>query len=97
MLAVAIPSSPIGAVPELTTAPDSVEWVLARLAWLLFFAGALLVIGRFTRRFEVPWTGASRARRVAAAGLAAAFALYAFGWGSSPADPRRRVSERNHA
>ncbi|MFI1965228.1 acyltransferase [Streptomyces pathocidini] len=81
MLAAAIPSSAFGPVPGLTTPPDSAAWVLARLAWLPVFAGVLLIIGRFTRHFESPWTGAGRARRAVAAALAAAFALYTFGTG----------------
>ncbi|MEV6567546.1 acyltransferase family protein [Streptomyces kronopolitis] len=79
MLAAAVPASFLGPVPGLTTAPDSVGWLLARLAWLPVFAAVLLLIARTTRRFEAPWTGVTRARRAAAALLAAGFAAFALG------------------
>ncbi|MEU9117286.1 acyltransferase family protein [Streptomyces sp. NPDC048483] len=81
MLAAAVPSSFFGTVPGLTAVPDSLPWIAARLAWLPVFAAALIAIGRFTRRFEAPWTGVTRARRAVAALLAAGFAVYTFaGW-----------------
>lgn len=79
MLAAAVPASFLGPVPGLTTAPDTVGWLLARLAWLPVFAAVLLLIARTTRRFEAPWTGVTRARRAAAALLAAGFAAFALG------------------
>ncbi|GLW13851.1 membrane protein [Streptomyces sp. NBRC 13847] len=79
MLAAAVPASFLGPVPGLTTAPDTVGWLLARLAWLPVFAAVLLLIARTTRRFEDPWTGVTRARRAAAALLAAGFAAFALG------------------
>ncbi|OKI04891.1 hypothetical protein A6A06_09310 [Streptomyces sp. CB02923] len=79
MFSAAIPASALGAVPGLTTAPDTVGWIVARLAWLPVFAVALLVIGRLTRRFEAPWTGVTAARRAVAGTLAAAFAVFALG------------------
>ncbi|MET9860031.1 acyltransferase [Streptomyces smyrnaeus] len=78
MLAAAVPGAALGAVPGLTTAPDSLGWVLARLAWLPVFAVSLVAIGSVTRRFETPWRGAGRGARAVAGALAAAFALYAF-------------------
>ncbi|MFJ6214693.1 acyltransferase [Streptomyces sp. NPDC092296] len=77
MLAVAVPGSALRSVPGLTGAPDSLGWVLARLCWLPLFAVVLVGIGRFTRRFEAPWTGVPRGARVAAGALAGGFALYA--------------------
>ncbi len=80
MLAAAVPASFAGAMPGLTTAPDSVGWILARLAWMPLFAGLLVLISRYARRFEAPWEaegGAGRARRAAAGLLAAGFAVFA--------------------
>lgn len=79
MLAAAVPASFLGPVAGLTTAPDTLGWILARLAWMPLFAGMLLLIGRYARGFETPWTHASTARRSAAALLAAGFAVYALG------------------
>ncbi|WP_328860462.1 acyltransferase family protein [Streptomyces sp. NBC_00306] len=79
MLAAAVPGAFAGAVPGLTTAPDSLGWILARLAWLPLFAGLLVLIGRYARRFETPWTKTTRARRAAAGLLAAGFAVFALG------------------
>lgn len=78
MLAAAVPSAVLGTVSGLTSAPDSLGWILARFAWLPVFALALIAIGSVTRRFDAPWKGATRARRATAGALAAAFALYAF-------------------
>ncbi|MFC9326683.1 acyltransferase [Kitasatospora sp. NPDC057015] len=80
MLAVAVPGGAVfGAVPGLTTAPDSVAWVAGRLALLPVFAGVLVVIGRFARRFDGPWTSFPRAWKAVAGAAAAAFAVYALG------------------
>ncbi|MGA5269457.1 acyltransferase family protein [Streptomyces lydicamycinicus] len=79
MLSLAVPASFLGQLPGLTSSPDSLGWLLARLAWLPVFAAALLLIGRSTRRFEAPWTGVTRARRAAAALLAAGFGAFALG------------------
>ncbi|MCX4535308.1 acyltransferase [Streptomyces sp. NBC_00841] len=82
MLAAAVPASFAGAVPGLTTGPDTIGWVLARLAWMPVFAGLLVLIARYARRFEAPWqagTRAANARRTAAGLLAAGFALFALG------------------
>lgn len=79
MLSAAVPASFLGEIPGLTTQPDTAVWILARLTWLPVFAVALLLIGRTTRRFEAPWTGVTRARRAAAALLAAGFAAFALG------------------
>ncbi|MEU6483957.1 acyltransferase [Streptomyces sp. NPDC046887] len=80
MLAAAVPAAGLlGAVPGLTTAPDTLVWIAARLAWLPFFAGLLVLVGRYARRLEAPWTGSGPARRTAAALLAAGFAAYVFG------------------
>ncbi|MEU2083980.1 acyltransferase [Streptomyces albus] len=78
MLAAAVPATAAGGgVTGLTTAPDSLGWVVARLAWLPLFAVLLVAVGSVTRRFESPWGGAGRGARAAAGALAAAFALYA--------------------
>ncbi|WP_235467243.1 acyltransferase family protein [Streptomyces platensis] len=79
MLSLAVPASFLGRFPGLTASPDGLGWLLARLAWLPVFAAALLLIGRTTRRFEAPWTGVTRARRAAAALLAAGFGAFALG------------------
>ncbi|WP_069172659.1 acyltransferase family protein [Streptomyces griseus] len=76
MLAAAVPASFAGAVPGLTTSPDSAAWLLARPAWMPLFAALLVLISRYARRFEAPWGKGSRAG--AAAGLlATAFAVFA--------------------
>ncbi|CAM5520381.1 acyltransferase [Streptomyces fimicarius] len=86
MLAAAVPASLAGAagttVAGLTTAPDTVGWLLARFAWLPVFAGLLVLIARYARRFEAPWqagTRAANARRALAGLLAAGFAVFALG------------------
>ncbi|MER6120427.1 acyltransferase [Streptomyces sp. NPDC001743] len=82
MLAAAVPASFAGAVPGLTTGPDTLGWVLARLAWMPVFAGLLVLIARYARRFEAPWkagTRAAAARRAVAGVLAAGFAVFALG------------------
>ncbi|MFE7754368.1 acyltransferase [Streptomyces sp. NPDC057429] len=80
MLAAAVPASFAGAVPGLTTSPDSASWIIARLAWMPLFAALLLLIARYARRFEEPWeagTRGAKARRAAAGLLAAGFAVFA--------------------
>ncbi|GAQ60758.1 acyltransferase family protein [Streptomyces scabiei] len=78
LLTLAIPGSLLGTpIPGLTTPPDSVAWILARLAWLPLVAAALIVLGRLTHRFEAPWTAVRGPRRAAVAVLAGAFACYA--------------------
>ncbi|GAA3396023.1 acyltransferase [Streptomyces roseoviridis] len=79
MVAAAIPASYAGEVPGLVGAPDSAGWILARLAWMPVFAGLLVLIGRYARGFESPWTRAGTARRAAAGVLAAGFAVFALG------------------
>ncbi|MEU9864294.1 acyltransferase [Streptomyces sp. NPDC047971] len=79
MLAAAIPASYAGEVAGLVGAPDTVGWILARLAWMPLFAGLLVLIGRYARGFESPWTATGRARRAAAGLLAAGFAVFALG------------------
>ncbi|UQA95564.1 acyltransferase family protein [Streptomyces halobius] len=81
MLSAAVPASFFGpdAVPGLTLAPDTLGWILARLAWLPVFAVALILIGRTTHRFEAPWTDVTRLRRAVAAVLAMGFAVFALG------------------
>ncbi|GAA1353231.1 acyltransferase family protein [Streptomyces beijiangensis] len=79
MLAAAVPASFAGHVPGLTTAPDTLAWILQRLAWLPVFAALLAVIARFTRVFESPWTRTTKTRRAAAGLLAAGFAVFALG------------------
>ncbi|WP_381798972.1 acyltransferase [Streptomyces niveus] len=80
MLAAAVPGSYLGAVPGLTTAPDSYGWILGRVLWMPLFAVLLVLIARYARAFEAPWqsgTRAASARRAAAGLLAAGFAVYA--------------------
>ncbi|MFJ9077410.1 acyltransferase [Streptomyces sp. NPDC102278] len=79
MLAAAVPGSLLGGAGGLTTAPDSVGWLLARASWLPVFAALLVGIARYARRFEEPWTGATAVRRTAAGLLAAGFAVFALG------------------
>ncbi|KQX53106.1 MULTISPECIES: acyltransferase [unclassified Streptomyces] len=79
MLAAAIPGSYLGEIPGLVGAPDSVGWILARLAWMPVFAGLLVLIGRYARTFESPWTRTGPARRTLAGLLAAGFAVFALG------------------
>ncbi|WP_069743371.1 acyltransferase [Streptomyces sp. EN23] len=86
MLAAAVPASLAGAggtaVAGLTTPPETVGWILARIAWLPVFAGLLVLIARYARRFEAPWrsgTRAANARRALAGLLAAGFAVFALG------------------
>ncbi|MCX4969103.1 acyltransferase [Streptomyces sp. NBC_00654] len=82
MLAAAVPASFAGAVPGLTTGPDTMGWILARLAWMPLFAGLLVLIARYARRFEAPWRAGTRtanARRAVAGLLAAGFTAFALG------------------
>ncbi|WP_329278400.1 acyltransferase family protein [Streptomyces sp. NBC_00691] len=79
MLTAAVPASYLGEVPGLVGAPDSVGWILARLAWMPVFAGLLVLIGRYTRSFESPWTTTGPTRRALAGLLAAGFAVFALG------------------
>ncbi|MFE5026702.1 acyltransferase [Streptomyces sp. NPDC056656] len=79
LLTAAIPGSFVGAIPGLTTSPDSLGWIAARIAWLPVFAGLLVLIGRYTRGFEAPWKRATHARRALAGLLAAGFAVFALG------------------
>lgn len=82
MLAAAVPAASAGAVAGLTTAPDSVGWIVARVAWMPVFAVLLVGIARYARRFEGPpreGRGAPVLRRAAAGVLAAGFAVFALG------------------
>ncbi|RSS60350.1 acyltransferase [Streptomyces sp. WAC07061] len=84
MLAAAVPGALAGAVPGLTTAPDTLGWIAARAAWMPVFAVLLVVIARYARRFEaapVPSRGrrAPAVRRAVAGLLAAGFAVFALG------------------
>ncbi|MFF0432329.1 acyltransferase [Streptomyces sp. NPDC004327] len=79
MLAAAIPASYGGELTGLVGTPDSVGWILARLAWMPLFAGLLVLVGRYARGFESPWTRTGTARRTAAGVLAAGFAVFALG------------------
>ena len=79
LLAAAIPGSFAGAIPGLTTAPDTLAWIAIRLAWLPLFATLLVLIGRYARGFESPWQRVSRGRRALAGLLAAGFAVFALG------------------
>ncbi|MFB7946011.1 acyltransferase [Kitasatospora phosalacinea] len=77
MFLTALAGSRLGALPGLTTAPDSGAWALARLAWLPVFGAVLALIGRWARRFDAPWP--SRTWRAVAGAGAALFAVYALG------------------
>ncbi|MFI0236282.1 acyltransferase [Streptomyces sp. NPDC016845] len=79
MLTAAVPASFAGAIPGLTTAPDSPVWIAARLAWLPLFAALLVLIGRRARALETPWTQVGRYRRALAGLLAAGFTVFALG------------------
>ncbi|MFG3488601.1 acyltransferase [Streptomyces sp. NPDC047972] len=79
MLAAAVPAAYLGEVPGLVGAPDSVGWILARLAWMPVFAGLLVLIGRYARGFESPWAKTGPGRRTLAGLLAAGFAVFALG------------------
>ncbi|MGR4878474.1 acyltransferase [Streptomyces sp. LARHCF249] len=82
MLAAAVPGSFLGGLAGLTTAPDSLGWIAARLAWMPVFAVLLVAIARYARRFEGPPRAVRRGRAVrrAVAGLlAAGFAVFALG------------------
>ncbi|MFD9333358.1 acyltransferase [Streptomyces sp. NPDC060028] len=82
MLAAAVPGSFAGALAGLTTAPDSLGWIAARLAWMPVFAVLLVVIARHARRFETPPQAGRRSaalRRAVAGVLAAGFAVFALG------------------
>ncbi|MEU0161033.1 acyltransferase [Streptomyces sp. NPDC006261] len=86
MLAAAVPASLLdggtAVVAGLTTGPDTVGWILARVMWLPVFAGLLVLIARYAGRFDAPWkagTRAANARRALAGLLAAGFAVFALG------------------
>ncbi|MEU9143829.1 acyltransferase [Streptomyces sp. NPDC048349] len=82
MLAAAVPGSFLGAVAGLTTAPDSLGWIAARVAWMPVFAVLLVGIARYARRFERPSRavrGHGAVRRTVAGLLAAGFAVFALG------------------
>lgn len=80
MLAAAVPASFLGEIPGLTTPPDSLGWILARVAWLPVFACLLALIARRARVFETPWPQGARGVRAVAGMLAVGFAVFAFGW-----------------
>ncbi|WP_069886778.1 acyltransferase family protein [Streptomyces luteocolor] len=79
LLTAAVPGSFLGAVPGLTTSPDTFGWIAARIAWLPVLATLLVLIGRYARGFEAPWKRATHARRALAGLLAAGFAVFALG------------------
>ncbi|MGW0392697.1 acyltransferase family protein [Streptomyces sp. NPDC003042] len=82
MLAAAVPGSFVGEVAGLTTAPDSLVWLVARVAWMPVFAVLLVVITRYARRFEGPPKEGRKAgtvRRAVTGLLAAGFAVFALG------------------
>ncbi|MEU1281911.1 acyltransferase [Streptomyces sp. NPDC005805] len=81
MLATAVPAASLaGAVPGLTTPPDTLAWIAARLAWLPLFAGLLALIAARARALEAPWPHGARRLRALAGLLGAGFAVYALGW-----------------
>ncbi|MFF8656106.1 acyltransferase family protein [Streptomyces huasconensis] len=79
LLAAAVPGSFLGAVPGLTTGPDTLGWIAARIAWLPVLAALLVLIGRYARAFEAPWKRVSHAGRALAGVLAAGFTMFALG------------------
>ncbi|MFE0171963.1 acyltransferase [Streptomyces sp. NPDC059002] len=79
LLAAAVPGSFLGTVPGLTSSPDTLAWIAARIAWLPVLAALLVLIGRYARGFEAPWKRATHARRALAGLLAASFAVFALG------------------
>ncbi|MEU6661170.1 acyltransferase [Streptomyces sp. NPDC046821] len=79
LLVAAIPGSFAGAIPGLTTSPDSTGWIAARLLWLPVLAGLLVLIGRYARGFEAPWKQETHLRKALAGVLAAGFAVFALG------------------
>ncbi|MCX5380677.1 acyltransferase [Streptomyces sp. NBC_00091] len=88
MLAAAVPASFAGGagglagVAGLTTAPETLGWIAARLAWMPVFAVLLVGIARYARRFEaapVRGRGTPAVRRTVAGLLAAGFAVFALG------------------
>ncbi|MFI5617039.1 acyltransferase [Streptomyces sp. NPDC051567] len=79
MLAAAVPGSFVGEVAGLTTAPDGLGWIAARLMWMPLFAVVLVCLARYARRFEEPWHGATTLRRAVTGLLAAGFAVFALG------------------
>ncbi|MFV2117324.1 acyltransferase family protein [Streptomyces sp. Act-28] len=80
MLAAAVPASlTVGAVPGLTTAPDTLGWMATRMAWLPVFTVLLVLIARYARGFEAPWTKVAWTRRAMAGVLAAGFTAFALG------------------
>ncbi|MGW2224979.1 acyltransferase family protein [Streptomyces formicae] len=79
LLAAAVPGSFLGTVPGLTSGPDTLGWIAARVAWLPVFAALLVLIARYARGFEAPWKRATHARRALAGLLAAGFAVFALG------------------
>ncbi|MFE9480820.1 acyltransferase [Streptomyces spororaveus] len=82
MLAAAVPGSFAGELTGLTTAPDSLGWIAARLAWMPVFAALFVALARYARRFEGPPREGRRAgtlRRTVAGLLAAGFAVFALG------------------
>ncbi|MYT70934.1 MULTISPECIES: acyltransferase [unclassified Streptomyces] len=80
MLTAAVPAASFaGAVPGLTTPPDTLAWIAVRLAWLPLFAVVLALTGRYARGFESPWKRARGGRRALAGLLAAGFTVFALG------------------
>ncbi|MFI5528458.1 acyltransferase [Kitasatospora sp. NPDC051853] len=74
----ALASALDASVPGLTTAPDSLAWVLARLAWLPVFALVLAAIATYARRFDAPWR-LPRPWKAALTAAATLFAVHALG------------------
>ncbi|MFD6109473.1 acyltransferase [Streptomyces yangpuensis] len=82
MLAAAVPASFAGGVAGLTTAPDSLGWIAARVAWMPVFAVLLAGIARYARRFEVPPVEGRRAGAVRRTVRGAVAGLLAVGFGA---------------
>jgi hypothetical protein len=74
MLLVSMAGAAAGDVPGLTADPDSLGWVLARVAWLPVMAVVLAGVVALTRRYESSWHTMSRPGRVTTTILAIAFA-----------------------
>ncbi|WP_213455249.1 acyltransferase family protein [Rhizomonospora bruguierae] len=63
-------------LPGLTTSPEGIGWLAARLAWLPVFAAALAGLVALVRRWEAPGPTLGRRLRVLAALAALAFTAY---------------------
>lgn len=66
-----------GGMPGLHDSPETLAWLLHRIAWFPVYAAVLCGFVTLARRFETPWKGVPAAVRVCAGVLAAGFGAYA--------------------